>query len=667
MFDVFYTGPKPKNIPNAMPAKDLVSAATRSQTKFFWLVHGGNDYNGFDFNWLPDKWEETHIHVWPSQWQRDSGTYFANKHHIQSNEQNFDEKIPVTANSNIDIFFIDKFNKDSSKRLAQLKEKYDNVTKVRYVKSMYDTIKRCSAKTKASRFWVISSENDYEDFKFDWHAEPYQSYMFHIFGSQWQKWSDTFLVNKQTFDDHAVWCKDLLNMPDLDFVGDQYTRALNVYDTFMIDFTNSSMVKPNDTTKTTRFNDSYLAVLKRIVSSSNSTYIWVTSSLVDYSNFDFDWHPEPYQSKMLHVFSDGTNKFGDTFLIHVPTFKEQADIKLLDWYETVNYCDDQIAPRLPMDRVEYDSDDLTTVIKEHKFDMPYAMFYPKGTDPVINYSPSVWKTEDRALHVFTESGNVVLAPRDIVLVLDTQCYDYSKIMRHKDSYLPEKGLDIVYISNGEEQAEQWYEHLCDVAKGRTIHRINGINGRANAYKAAARASNTLWFFSVFAKLEVEPNFDWNWKPDCLQEPKHYVFEAYNPVNKLQYGHMAMIAYNKGLVLDTDDWGLDYTMSRAHEVLPILSGTARYNMSPIVTWRTAFRETIKLLDDVKRSGNIESKYRLSRWLTVAEGENAEWSTIGASDASEYFDSVNGNITDLLLSFEWQWLDALYASKYGQLPE
>ena len=50
-------------------------------------------------------------------------------------------------------------------------------------------------------------------------------------------------------------------------------------------------------------------------------------------------------------------------------------------------------------------------------------------------------------------------------------------------------------------------------------------------------------------LEVDYLFDWSWQPDRLQQPKHYIFHARNPVNNLEYGHQAMIAYNKKLVLE----------------------------------------------------------------------------------------------------------------------
>lgn len=136
-----------------------------------------------------------------------------------------------------------------------------------------------------------------------------------------------------------------------------------------------------------------------------------------------------------------------------------------------------------------------------------------------------------------------------------------------------------------------------------------VNGRVAAYKAAAELSTTPWFFAVFAKVEVASTFDFNWQADCLQEPKHYIFHSKNPVNGLEYGHQGIIACNKQLVLDTDEHGLDFTLSKPHAVVPIVSGIARYNTTRELTWRTSIRETIKLKDDVETTGSIESTYRL----------------------------------------------------------
>jgi hypothetical protein len=61
-------------------------------------------------------------------------------------------------------------------------------------------------------------------------------------------------------------------------------------------------------------------------------------------------------------------------------------------------------------------------------------------------------------------------------------------------------------------------------------------------------------------------------------------------------------------------------------------------------------------------DIESEYRLEKWLTCGNGLNGEWSVSGARDAVEYYDFVNGNFQKLKLSYEWQWLWNFYNKKY-----
>ena len=184
-----------------------------------------------------------------------------------------------------------------------------------------------------------------------------------------------------------------------------------------------------------------------------------------------------------------------------------------------------------------------------------------------------------------------------------------------------------------------------------------------AYQAAAKLSTTPWFFAVFAKLQVEPTFDWTWQPDRLQEPKHYIFYARNPVNGLTYGHQAMIAYNKNLVLSNPGVGLDFTLDSAHEVVPVLSGTAEYAHTKWSAWRTAFRECIKL----KCSTDVESQYRLDKWRTVDLGRpNGDYSIMGANDAVEYYDSVGGNFDELRKSYDWAWLASYALIKRNLVP-
>jgi hypothetical protein len=186
-------------------------------------------------------------------------------------------------------------------------------------------------------------------------------------------------------------------------------------------------------------------------------------------------------------------------------------------------------------------------------------------------------------------------------------------------------------------------------------RVDNINGRAAAYHAAAEASTTPWFFAVFAKLEVDVDFDWSWQPDRMQQAKHYIFHARNPVNGLVYGHQAMIAYNRQLVLGNPGVGLDFTLDSPHEVVPILSGQARYDTSEWSAWRTAFREVLKLKASLP---DVENEYRITQWLKSTDSAYSLMSVAGAEDALEYYDEVGGDFDQLKKSYEWEWL-ASYA--------
>ena len=688
----------------------------------FWYIYGANDYRQFNFHIKPVPWEQEHVHVYPSQWQPDAGVYLAHKEYAHKRIWNFKQdqyvnRLPDRTNWIVpeeideasvdftwhpsphdpaynyhfgddyqessgliyqvpgatdikllegfntktvapDIFFIDKLNQQSAQRFESLKQRYPNVQKVRYMNSMLETIKRCVARSSTTKFWVISSENNYDTFDFAWHANSWQGYMTHVFGSRLQKWSDTYLINKHVFERNAKWAKTIAEFPDLNFVTNQYVVIPeDLYDVYYIDHNNSVqnkgvLLNRFPKFKTTRFVDNYLDTLKRIVSTATTEYVWVTSSLCDYTKFDFSWQPEPWQATMLHVFPSNNQKFGDTFYVPVEKFKEQMNqLELLDWFDTVNYCSEQVVPYIGVEIVRYCSDDLVRVVDRHHFGAPYAVFTPTGEVP--DFTPSVWRKKDRAIHTFTRSGSVSIVPRDIQQELSSQLYDYPYIIKHKDAFLAEKPLDIVFISNGEPEAERYYEHTCRVA-GREVKRVQNVNGRVQAYQAAANTSETDWFFTVFAKLEMVEDFDWTWQPDRLQEPKHYIFNARNPVNGLEYGHQGMIAYNKRLVLATEQSGLDFTLSKAHEVVPVLSGTAHFNQDPWTTWRTAFREVVKLKYFMDTVPTMETEHRLNTWLKIAQGDNAEYCLSGALDAIDYYHEVSGNYDKLFNTFEWAWL-------------
>ena len=418
---------------------------------------------------------------------------------------------------------------------------------------------------------------------------------------------------------------------------------------------------PN-TIKKIRYFDNYRDTLIRLAKSlkGEHEFVWVCSSICDYEGFDFTWHPEQWQQTMLHVFASNEQKFGDTFFMHVPTFAERAEKKaLLEWY-SVNFVPRKSVPRRRMPVIEHTQDSHVDVVKNTEWAGPLALFTTNDLPMTIPAVP-LWRQETKTVVPLSKGASAVIVPAQAKGSIKTQLYDYAYIDKTMTNRHSDPHLDVVFIENGETMAQRNYERLLISTGGNfnsslnKIHTVSNVNGRAAAYHAAARKSNTPWFFAVFAKLSVSPDFDWGWQPDRMQQAKHYIFHAHNPVNGLTYGHQAMIAYNRELVLNNPGVGLDFTLDSPHEVVPIDSGTAWYTDIAWSAWRTAFRECIKLRASLP---DVENEYRLKQWLTKGDGWNGEWSIRGAEDAMEYYEEVGGDFTELRKSYEWAWL-ASYA--------
>lgn len=321
-----------------------------------------------------------------------------------------------------------------------------------------------------------------------------------------------------------------------------------------------------------------LLTINYAVQNARTKYLWVLSSHVDYTNFNFDFRPVSDQSTQIHAWQDNDNY--NTFLIPVTNYLEQkSNLKTIDDYQYVNWHEQ----RLPC---------INTVNQEN--------------------------------------------------------------------------LDIFFVSNGENCAETNYT-LLKTNISKSIKRIQNISNRTKAFQIAADQSESNWFFVVPAKLQINKNFNWSWAPPIQNYHnygyiQHYIFLATNPLNNLEYGHMAAVAYNKDLVRETLDPGIDFTLSKQHDIINLNSGVGLFNSSPLVTWRTAFREVLKLKYYQNINPTQETEHRLNIWLTVANGKNADWCLQGAKDAEEYYNKVNGNYQDILQSYHWQWVDN-YAKQKG----
>jgi hypothetical protein len=644
--------------------EDLVN---KHPDEIFWALNSSIDYTNFDFTWRPEiihiAWESAYVNVFGSPDSPLTQTYFVNAKSYLSGKKDFkfveDVKLSEEYLSTLfvkpDIFFVDRGNSESSTRFEIIKAKFGNVQKTRYLNSWVDTINRCINRSTTELCWILNSELDYTGFDFNYYPNPWQMKMVHVFGTQWSHWGTTFMVNRETFSADTKYIKIIEHLSNLNFVKNRTAKATNVlHDVYYIDHGNTANIPG---TTVIPYDTDYLTTFKNIISKlpeKKEHYIWIASTVCDYTGFDFTYICDPFAREQLHVFPSDKQKFGDTFLVNVNKLRELInDMESLKDYDKINFNQHQRTKRLEAPVIVSDFDShVATVMQD--FDFPYATFVTSDNKDitVVEEEPmNLWDIESKNILITSTGGTRIIVPKEAKQYVETQLYDYPYI-KTASRLAKSSPLDIVFLSNGEACADENYEHLLKATKGlpNRIVRVDGVNGRVEAYHAAAEASNTPWMFTVFAKLKINTKFDFNWQPDRLQIPKHYMFLAKNPVNGLIYGHQGMIAYNKQMTLDNPGYGLDFTLDSPHETIELLSGIATYNTDEWSTWRTAFREVIKL----KKEDSEISNSRLEAWLTKATGDFAQSSLDGAKDGIDYYNEVDGKTDKLKLSYEWAWL-------------
>lgn len=413
---------------------------------------------------------------------------------------------------------------------------------------------------------------------------------------------------------------------------------------------------PFANTREVPFVDSYLTVLKSIITDINTEYFWFFANFMDLKTVDIDYIPEQHEKNQIHVWYNthplgGTNKEGNVFLIPTKAFKNQCkDIQFLRDFKDINYHEH---PNLFQNWIPKTAFKLKDPYKTYYESEPnyYKWLHNKDIDKknIPNFFPSFW--EDVKLYTWGKTNDVILVPHKENI---KQFYDFDRIV-HYDLDYSSKLMDIVFLSYDEPNADENWEKL--KAKHPRAKRVHGVPARTLAYVTAALKSETDYFFAVFPTIEIDDSFDFTFQPDRLKEPCHYIFHCKNPVNGLEYGHRAVILYNKQLCLDTKKPGLDFTLSQAHTVVPTLCGTSHFNVSPEISWRVAFREVIKLC---AMKQTVESRYRLKKWCELGKGPYAELVQRGALDAIDYYEKNKHDQDALSLSYELDWLKQKFNS-------
>lgn len=400
------------------------------------------------------------------------------------------------------------------------------------------------------------------------------------------------------------------------------------------------------------FVSSYHDIIKSEIKNSRTEHLWVLSTLCDYSNFDFTYIPEQHEKKQLHTWSIKGQKEGDTFL--VPKVFLSQELKFLRDYKDVNYHTASYDYDYAYDILQYDLSNNFDFTR--KQGIPGKYFQYSENDIKEEFFISYW--EDQKIYI---KGTTYFIPYSAVSLIKEQVYDYPELLRvsHNDQ---KDCFDIVYISNGEPFEEKNYKSLVDhVSKNNlknVVKWVRNIPGRSQAYKKAAKESNTEYFYAVFAKSVPVETFLFDYTVDRGKNKRHYIFNARLEELGLEYGTFNINLYNRTLCLGTDENILDFTLSQKHETVPIVSNVALLCPDNYTAWKNAFREVSKLIYWNKIKPTVETTFRIKKWMSVDQ----KWLSAGARDADNFINEIDFDDKKLLDTYSWDFCRSRFKQLY-----
>lgn len=207
--------------------------------------------------------------------------------------------------------------------------------------------------------------------------------------------------------------------------------------------------------------------------------------------------------------------------------------------------------------------------------------------------------------------------------------------------------DVFFLSYDEPHAHLHWRDLKE--KYPLAQQVNGISGIQAAHRECARRCRTSHFFVVDSDNEVLDPSIFRMKLEAWDAPYVHLWHARNLVNGLEYGWGAIKLFPKA-VFDDMAPRLDMTTSYPLKLIPEVKSITHFNVSAEETWRSAFRECVKL----SQQDTEEAQERLRTWTTTARGGYAEMCLRGAQEGHEYGLAHRADPDALMLINDYAWL-------------
>lgn len=262
----------------------------------------------------------------------------------------------------------------------------------------------------------------------------------------------------------------------------------------------------------------------------------------------------------------------------------------------------------------------------------------------IHTFPTVTKrTKSKVLH-----GDVQLVP--------TSGVAHGQLENKIIAAYQKTDFDVFMISYHEAEADANFLKLQQ--KFPDAKHVKNVEGIGNAHKECAKQSTTEMVYIVDADADIVNDFYFDYMPPMSKRKNTtYVWSARNPINGLEYGYGAVKLFPRTQLLEMGHELPDFTTGTAfYQPVANVSNYTRFNKDPYRTWRSAFRECVKLASSVNpNQKQEETDARLETWCTVDNGERfGRYCIKGALEGKAYGEANKGDVEALNKINDYEWL-------------
>ena len=419
---------------------------------------------------------------------------------------------------------------------------------------------------------------------------------------------------------------------------------------------------------------------KNCAEKTKTNMFWVVDYCVQVcESFNFSYYPTQWDIKNVHVWQNESGEHTDIRLCPTTLFLDNITEKdiVSNTFENLKLMPKQASetpewnhyifgPDVPLKKQleGFSTMDNNAYFWTIDSNVDTVNFNGKFKPAVENADKvHVWQKLNPRTDNVHAYGGVRLWPNPLLDVFKTSYSSddvkYSKTQRGKLQYVKEalstsKPYDIVFLSYKEEGSSNAYERL--TARFDAIW-VKDIKGIFNAHKEAANRVKSDLFWVVDADADISEDFDFSYIPDVYDEEVVHVWASKNPVTGEEYGYGGVKLFNTEQVREATSWGLDFTtgLSKRFKSMPEISCVTRFNTDAFSTWRSAFRECVKLT----LSDDVDSDARLNSWLNPQiYADFVEDAIQGAKDGKAFALENKNNLAELNNINDYDWLRDRY---------